>query len=186
MIPFKRRQPDVHYAVRDVRLYRCVRTGVPVANVAGRKRLRGGGAGARRYPRHPVGRRPVTAGALSGTAGGNGLQFHVPARRLHAPRRQHALPLDLRQQRRGFHGARALRDFLPAVRRGRGAGAGMAKPGLHHPHDRRQRRHFRRIGRLFTAVPARAGAGADSRSARSRASCTCRRCSCSASGSCCN
>ena len=52
--------------------------------------------------------------------------------------------------------------FYPAVRRGGGAGAGMAKPGLHHPHDRRQRRYFRRIGRLFTAVPARARAGIDS------------------------
>ena len=47
---------------------------------------------------------------------------HVHARRPAAPRRQHALPVDLRQQRRGLHGAGALRRLLPA-RRGRGAGA---------------------------------------------------------------
>ena len=44
------------------------------------------------------------------------LHVHVPARRLAAPSRQHALPVDLRRQRRGRARARPLRGVLLRVR----------------------------------------------------------------------
>ena len=44
------------------------------------------------------------------------LHRDVHARRPAAPRRQHALPVDLRQQRRGRHGPREVRALLPARR----------------------------------------------------------------------
>ena len=84
----------------------------------------------------------------------------VPPRRLAALPRQHALPLDLRRQRRGSARPRALLRLLPALRRGRGAGPRVHQPDLEDPDHRRERRHRRRDGRLLRALSALARAGA--------------------------
>ena len=57
----------------------------------------------------------------------------VPARELGAPAREHALPLDLREQRRGRDGPRPLPRLLPRRRLRRGARAGGVT--LHYAGD---------------------------------------------------
>ena len=78
---------------------------------------------------------------------------HVPARRLDAPARQHALPLDLRRQRRGS--ARPLRvswSSISAAAAPPRIGTGRGQRRIHDPDDWRQRRDRRRHGRVFRAL----------------------------------
>src|SRR6056297_223898 len=91
----------------------------------------------------------------------HGRHLHVPALWLVPPDRQYVVPLHLRQQRRGLHGPHPLRDLLPAVRPRGGGLADRIRPGLHHPHGGRFRRHRRRHGCLHPAVSEGAGAHAD-------------------------
>ena len=78
----------------------------------------------------------------------------VPARRDSSRRRQHAVPVDLRRQRRGPHGPRAVPGVLPALRRGGGAGTDGDAAGFDCRDGRRQRRDRRRDGRVLRALPA--------------------------------
>ena len=79
----------------------------------------------------------------------------VHARRLDPPDRQHAVPVRLRQQRRGRDGPRRVPAVLPA-RRPRGiADAVRHRHELRGAEHRRQRRDRRRARRLRPAAPAR-------------------------------
>ena len=81
-------------------------------------------------------------------------ELHVPARRLHAPVRQHALPLDLRRQRRA---APRGDPVPPRVPRDRGRGDARARRRLRELRDasrRRLGRHLGRPGLLLRALPA--------------------------------
>ena len=102
---------------------------------------------------------PVTGERLAADL----VHVDVHARQLHPPRRQHALPLDLRQQRRGRVRPRALPHLLSA-RRLRRDGA----PDGHHALD------CARLGRTSrtSARPGRSQAC----SARTSCSCRARRC----------
>ena len=84
----------------------------------------------------------------------------VPARRLAALSRKHALPVDLRRQRRGSSWPCALRRLLSAVRRCRSGRACVHESHLEDSDDRRERRHCRCDGRLFRPVSELARAGA--------------------------
>ena len=64
---------------------------------------------------------------------GLGAHFHVHARRLLAPRRQHALPVDFRKQPRRRHGPRPLLPVLCPVRGRGGVRPGAANPGSDMP-----------------------------------------------------
>ena len=92
---------------------------------------------------------------------GHGL-VDVPARELAAPAREHALPLDLRQQRRGRDGPLPLPRLLlrgRVRRRARADGrdaAVLGHGGREHPDDRRERRDRRRPRRVLRAPPPRA------------------------------
>ncbi|CAA9542455.1 MAG: FIG056164: rhomboid family serine protease, partial [uncultured Thermoleophilia bacterium] len=96
-------------------------------------------------------------GAGAGRAGGaDAPDVDVHARRPAAPRRQHAVPLHLRQQRRGRHGAAALPALLPGLRPRRRPAAVRDQPGLRHPEHRRERCHRGRPRRLPAAPSSRA------------------------------
>ena len=84
----------------------------------------------------------------------NVVHVDVPPRRLPARGRQHALSLDLRRQRRGPHGTRAVSGVLPALRHGGGPRANADGSRLRRPDGRRQRRGCGRHGRLLRALPA--------------------------------
>ena len=71
---------------------------------------------------------------------GDGLHLDVHARRHPAHRLQHAVPVDLRQQRRGLDGPAAIPALLPAGRDRRRLRAGAARHERHRAGDRRQRR----------------------------------------------
>ena len=93
----------------------------------GRDRLRGSGGRQRQRP-GPAGDGP------------HGLQLDVHARQHPAPRWQHALSLDLRQQRRRQHGAREVRRLLPAGRPRGDRRPGPRRAQRRGPDDRRLRR----------------------------------------------
>ena len=80
---------------------------------------------------------------------------HVHARQLDAHHRQHVVPLDLRQQRRGLHGPRAFRRLLSALRLCCRRVTDMGEPRVGHPDGRGVGRDRRRDGRLRPALPAR-------------------------------
>ena len=81
----------------------------------------------------------------------------VPARRLVPPARQHALPVDLRQQRRGPFRAGRLPRVLPAGRGAGGPDPGRHRPELDGPDDRRVRGDRRDARRVLRALPASPG-----------------------------
>ena len=64
---------------------------------------------------------------------GNRLQLDVPARQLPAHLRQHAVPRDLRAERRGRDRAAALPPLLPARRRSSRSRAGARRAQLRRP-----------------------------------------------------
>ena len=89
------------------------------------------------------------------------LHRHVHARRPAAPGRQHALPVDLRQQRRGRHGPGEVPRLLPAGRRRGARAAGRLRPELDGPDAGRLRRDRGGARRLHAALPARQGRDGD-------------------------
>ena len=97
------RQPRPADAGRHLGDHRAVRRGLPVGAVAGPQHGAGDrGPGLLAGLAH---RRGPGADGLSGCPGlGHHLHLHVPAWRLPAYRRQHALSLDLREQCRGRDG----------------------------------------------------------------------------------
>ena len=113
----------------------------------------------------PAGRRGLAADAL---------HLDVHARGLGPLARQHALPLDLREQRRGHARPRPLPRLLrPRRPRGdRGADVRHAHlrdaAGRGDPEPRRERGDLGRAGRLLRPRPAQQGA--DARAARSSSS----------------
>ena len=117
--PSQGRPPHRTDADRHLRARRGERRRVPVAAAGGPRGLRVPG---RRDPlRDPdLPRRRV---ARRRPAAVHDPDEHVPARGLAAPRLQHALALDLREQRRGRARADALRALLRARRDRRGARA---------------------------------------------------------------
>ena len=130
----------------------------------------------------------LAAGAPAGCVGpGDGHARHqpVPARRLAAPARQPALPVDLREQRRGSPRAACC---SPLFFLGGGVVAG-ADPDRSSTPTRRSRwsglpgRSPRRSARISCSGPGRASCRSSS-SASSTSSSRCRRSSSSASGSC--
>ena len=101
----------------------------------GEKGFRGSGAGTRGHPRYPAGRCPVTAGLYLGLPVAtvfssmflHGGFMHLAGNMLYLWIFGNNIEDSMGHVR--------FVIFLPAVRCCRGAGAGMAKPGLHHPHD---------------------------------------------------
>ena len=73
-------------------------------------------------------------------------------------RRQHALPVDLRQQRRGHARPRALRCSSTWSAAWRRPSPRPGRPGSDDPHDRGQRRGIGGARRLPPPLPARPGA----------------------------
>src|SRR5262249_23082571 len=73
-----------------------------------------------------------------------------------APRREHALPLDLRRQRGGRARALPLPRLLPRVRRLRDTLASRVRAALGGPEPRGVRRDRRRSRRVLPPLPARA------------------------------
>ncbi len=174
--PTERRHPPRPHTRRHVRPHRPQRARLPLADrragLALRRRARRRragvhersaervGAARRRDPlRDPHPHRYVAARARAGPA--HDLHEHVPARRDHAPRLEHAVPLDLREQRRGRARPRPVRRVLPRLRRRRGARADGRVRGERRrlrADGRRQRRDRGGARRLHDAVPARARA----------------------------
>ena len=100
--------------------------------------------------------------AFSWSIPGSPFHLSVPARRFPASGRQHALPLGLRRQHRGRHGALAVSLFLSTLwRPWRGPGSRDLRADLPGPGDRRQRRRLGRVGGLSDPAPQSQGAGAD-------------------------
>ena len=83
------------------------------------------------------------------------LHVDVHARLVDAPHRQHVVPVALREQRRRLDDPAAVPDFLPHLRRRRGAGAGGGRPRICHPDGRRLGCDQRRHGCLPRALSAR-------------------------------
>ena len=90
----------------------------------------------------------------------------VPARRLDAPGRQHALPLDLRRQPRARRWARRASSLLPRLRHRGGPRAHPVRRRLRRAERRRVGRDQRRARRLPAALPAEPRPGADPRRRR--------------------
>ena len=93
-----RRQPDPNHAVRHHRRHRGVRARVPVADLPRRLRPAARGVCARRDPRRAVRQGPPPGRARPRAGVGDRVHVDVHARRLDAPHRQHAVPVDLREQ----------------------------------------------------------------------------------------
>src|SRR5919109_1377775 len=109
--------------------------GDPVRDLTSGGRVRRGHERADRL-RGPAGcHRP---GPRSGALVGHRLHLDVHAREPASPGREHALPLDLRQQHRGLDEPLAVLCLLPARRRGGPAGPGADRYGLHGPDGPRQ------------------------------------------------
>ena len=113
-----------------------------------------------RSPRRSSRSRPTTC-SCSTTAsdqprapGDRSADVDVPARRLHAPVRQHAVPLDLRRQRRVPPRAAASFSWLSGHRRRGHAVLHAARPGFDPAARRRLGRHFGRARLLLPLVPA--------------------------------
>ena len=85
-------------------------------------------------PARPGAVRPGMGPGAGGLRLGPGRHLDVPARRLGPRRREPALPVDLRRQRRGSPRTRPLPGLLPAVRRLR-----RPCPDLRQPRSRRCR-----------------------------------------------
>ena len=85
----------------------------------------------------------------------------VPARRLDAPRRQHAVPLDLWGQPRKGDGPPAVSHLLSGLRRCRGGRAHHVQRQFDDPDSRGVGRDQRHPRRLPAALPSQPGAGPD-------------------------
>ena len=85
----------------------------------------------------------------------------VPARRVGAPRRQHAVPVDLRRQHRAPPRPRAVHRLLPGLRDRGEPGAHPLQRRLQHSRRRRLGRDQRRARRLPADVPAQSRLRAD-------------------------
>src|SRR5207248_1153549 len=105
----------------------------------------------------------------SGRERGDRRHRHVPARRMAARPGEHALPVDLRRQRRGPPRPRPVCAPLLRGRDRGGAGAGSDRAGFTDPDARRLGRDRRRARRVSRPVPARVGLHLDSAVPRHRA-----------------
>jgi hypothetical protein len=88
----------------------------------------------------------------------DGFHIHVSARRVDAHHRQHAVPLDFWEERRGLHRALQIYRLLFALWHGCGGSPSGNRTRFNRSDDWRQRRHFRSARRLSVALSAGAGA----------------------------
>jgi hypothetical protein len=134
--------------------YCSLHSGFPLANLTWIESRRDHYLSVWHDSRPPVWDGSAPLSHCSHTGLGNGADFHVHARGLAAFGVEHAVPVDLRRQRRRLHGALPVLCFLPPLRGRGGRGTGGDEPWIDATNDRGEWRHLWCARRLFPPVPA--------------------------------